>query len=48
MDKLNQYREIIQKILKDYSDRRSDELVESQTIFDIERDHYQIVNVRFV
>jgi hypothetical protein len=45
MDKLNQYREIIQEILKDYSDRRSDEIVESQTIFDLERDHYQIVNV---
>jgi hypothetical protein len=45
MDKLNKYREIIKKILKDYSDRRSDEIVESQTIFDIERDHYQIVNI---
>lgn len=36
MDKLNHYREAIQKILKDYSDRRSDEIVESQTIFDLE------------
>ena len=45
MDKLTRYREIIQKILKNYSDRRSDDIVESQTIFDRERDHYQIVNV---
>jgi hypothetical protein len=45
MDKLIRYREIIQKILKNYSDRRSDDIVESQTIFDMERDHYQIVNV---
>jgi len=45
MDKLTMYREIIQKILKSYSDRRSDDIVESQTIFDMERDHYQIVNV---
>ena len=39
MDKLTRYREIIQKILKSYSDRRSDDIVESQTIFDAERDH---------
>ena len=45
MDKLTRYRKIIQKILKSYSDRRSDDIVESQTIFDMERDHYQIVNV---
>jgi hypothetical protein len=33
MDKLNFYRELIQKILGDYSDRRSDENIESQAIF---------------
>lgn len=45
MDKLAYYREIIQQILEDYSDRRSDENVESQAIFDLKRDHYQVVNV---
>jgi hypothetical protein len=45
MDKLNLYRELSQKILGDYSDRRSDENIESQTIFDLKRDHYQVVNV---
>jgi hypothetical protein len=45
MDKLNHYREIIQKILGDYSHRRSDENIESQAIFDLKRDHYQVVNV---
>jgi hypothetical protein len=45
MDKLNLYRELIQKILGDYSDRRSDENIESQAIFDLKRDHYQVVNV---
>jgi len=39
MDKLTTYREIIQKVLKSYSDRRSDDIVESQTIFDVEQDH---------
>ena len=45
IDKLNLYREAIQKILGDYSDRRSDENIESQAIFDLKRDHYQVVNV---
>ncbi|MBJ7900780.1 MAG: XisI protein [Cyanobacteria bacterium RI_101] len=45
MDKLNFYREVIQKILGDYSERRSDENIESQAIFDLKRDHYQVVNV---
>ncbi|MGV0024595.1 element excision factor XisI family protein [Phormidesmis priestleyi] len=45
MDKLMHYREIIQTLLTDYSDRRSDNEVESQAIFDLQRDHYQVVNV---
>lgn len=45
MDQLAQYREIVQALLSEYSDRRSDHEVDSQRIFDIQRDHYQVVNV---
>ncbi len=45
MEKLDRYREIIQAILQDYSDRRSNEEIDSQCIFDTQRDHYQVVNV---
>jgi hypothetical protein len=45
MEKLDQYREIVQSILREYSDRRSDHEIESQCIFDLQRDHYQVVNV---
>ncbi|MDY6936168.1 MAG: XisI protein [Cyanobacteriota bacterium] len=45
MDKLTRYREIVQQVLTDYSRRRSDSEVESQTLFDTKHDHYQIVNV---
>ncbi|MEL4898139.1 XisI protein [Crocosphaera sp. Alani8] len=45
MDKLNHYRQIIQKFLCDYSRRRSNDHIDSQTIFDETRDHYQVVNV---
>lgn len=45
MDKLTHYRQIIQQLLEDYSHRRSDDNIESQTIFDFQQDHYQVVNV---
>jgi hypothetical protein len=45
MDSLSQYREIVQAILSEYSARRSTDEIESQCIFDLQRDHYQIVNV---
>jgi hypothetical protein len=45
LDKLTHYRQVIQQILTDYSKRRSDAEVESQLLFDTERDHYQVVNV---
>ncbi|WP_448573785.1 element excision factor XisI family protein [Trichothermofontia sp.] len=45
MEKLDRYREIIQAILQGYSDRRSNEEIDSQCIFDTQRDHYQVVNV---
>lgn len=45
MDSLSQYRAIVQTILGEYSARRSTTEIESQCIFDLQRDHYQIVNV---
>ncbi|MBR8840394.1 MAG: XisI protein [Stigonema ocellatum SAG 48.90 = DSM 106950] len=45
MDSLSQYRTIVQTILSEYSDRRSTDEIESQCCFDLQRDHYQIVNV---
>jgi len=46
MDKLAQYRQIVQKILHDYSDQKpAYGNIEVETIFDKERDHYQIVHV---
>jgi XisI protein len=45
MAKLDQYRQIIQTLLTDYSQVRSaNEDVEAQTIFDTQRDHYQLVH----
>ncbi|BAU10187.1 fdxN element excision controlling factor protein [Leptolyngbya sp. NIES-3755] len=45
MDKLTQYQEIIQSLLSEYSDRRSNHEVDSQCIFDLQRNHFQVVNV---
>ncbi|MBD2492795.1 XisI protein [Nostoc sp. FACHB-280] len=46
MDKIAKYREYIQTLLTHYaSDDVSDEQVETQLIFDTERDHYQWMNV---
>ncbi len=45
MDSLTQYRAIVQTLLSDYSDRRSTDEIESQSNFDLQRDHYQVVNV---
>lgn len=45
MDSLSQYREVVQAFLSEYSARRSTEEIESQCIFDLQRDHYQVVNV---
>ena len=46
MDKLAQYRQFVQKILNDYSDQKpAYGNIEVETIFDKERDHYQIVHV---
>lgn len=46
MDKLDQYREIVQKILQDYAVfSRDDQEVETELIFDTTRDHYQLVHI---
>lgn len=46
MDKLENYREILQKLLHDYAQLGSaDEAVETQVIADAVRDHYQLVQV---
>lgn len=45
MANIEQYREYIQTLLKEYGSHKSgDEDVESQIIFDTERDHYQVVH----
>ena len=46
MAKLNQFQQIIQDLLTDLASYSSkDSEVESQLIFDSERDHYQLVHV---
>ena len=47
MDRVDSYRKYIQQLLKERADRsmQSPSQVEAQTIFDTERDHYQLVYV---
>ncbi len=46
MDKVEQYREYIQRLLTEYSHYKSiSEEVEAQVVFDREHDHYQLVHV---
>lgn len=45
MATLEQYREIIQKILTEKAQRGSDDTVEAQTIFDQDHDHYQLIYI---
>ncbi|WP_414752684.1 element excision factor XisI family protein [Anabaena sp. CCY 9910] len=46
MDKLTHYRQLVQNILNHYSEQKPYHgSIEVETIFDKERDHYQIVNV---
>ena len=46
MDKVAQYRECVQTLLRQYAkDDVSDDEIEVQIIFDTERDHYQWMNV---
>lgn len=45
MDKLNTYRQYIQSLLKQRAEIKSaNPAIETQLIFDTERDHYQIVH----
>ncbi|BAY93886.1 MULTISPECIES: XisI protein [unclassified Tolypothrix] len=46
MDKLTLYRQLVQEILHNYSEQKpAYGNIEVETIFDTERDHYQIVHV---
>ncbi|WP_373524885.1 XisI protein [Nostoc sp.] len=46
MDKLTQYRQIVQQMLREYAEIGSpDPDVETQIVFDTEREHYQLMNV---
>ncbi|BAZ02874.1 fdxN element excision controlling factor protein [Tolypothrix tenuis PCC 7101] len=46
MDRINQYREIVKQLLLSYAEIGSpDPDVETQMLFDTERDHYQLMNV---
>jgi hypothetical protein len=46
VDKLTQYRQIVQQLLREYAEIGSpDPDVETQIVFDTERDHYQLMNV---
>ncbi|MBH8566005.1 XisI protein [Nostoc sp. CENA67] len=46
MDKLTRYRQLVQQMLHDYSEQKpAYGNIEVETIFDTERDHYQIVHV---
>lgn len=46
MDKIDLYREIIQRLLTTRARSRSpQDAVTSQTVFDLKNDHYQMVNL---
>ncbi|MEO0532817.1 MAG: XisI protein [Cyanobacteria bacterium P01_A01_bin.123] len=44
MAEVNQYRQLVQKLLEEYSNIRANN-VEAEAIFDTQRDHYQVVYV---
>ena len=46
MANVEQYRQLVQELLQAYSDiKASNEEVEAEAIFDVERDRYQVVHV---
>lgn len=46
MEKLDQYRQFVQQILQEYSEQKpADSNIDVENIFDIVRDHYQVVHV---
>ncbi|MDZ7956721.1 MAG: XisI protein [Aulosira sp. DedQUE10] len=46
MADVEKYREYICQLLTEYAQRvASDNEIEAQTIFDVERDHYQLINI---
>ncbi|HWQ32178.1 MAG TPA: XisI protein [Blastocatellia bacterium] len=46
MDKLNRYREIARQIIEQYAARfPADDLVQTETVIDPQRDHYEVLRV---
>ncbi len=46
MANLEKYRECIRQLLTEYAQRTaSNDEIETQTIFDLEKDHYQLINI---
>jgi XisI protein len=46
MDKISHYRQVIQRLLTEYVQTPiSNGEIESQTVFDTQHDHYQVMNV---
>lgn len=45
MDKLEQYRLIIQQLLQEYANFFKDDEIESELIFDLIKDHYVMIDV---
>lgn len=46
MAEVDRYRQLVQELLKAYSEiKASNEAVEAEAIFDLERDRYQVVHV---
>lgn len=45
MGSVEQYREWVQSLLKEYGSHQSNDGVESEILFDTERDRYQVVHV---
>ena len=45
MARVEKYREAVQQLIKQYASGKDESEIESQTIFDTEHDHYQLVDV---
>ncbi|BAS55111.1 MULTISPECIES: XisI protein [Leptolyngbya] len=45
MEKLEQYRQAIRSLLKEYATNENQDDLETQVIFDQEHDHYQLVSL---
>ncbi|MEO1402295.1 MAG: XisI protein [Cyanobacteria bacterium J06635_1] len=45
MDRLDQYRQIVRKLLSDQATANTEDVVECQLLFDTEHDHYQLLDI---